>query len=111
MVVLDIGSQRFKAGFALTFPSEDEPRVDRPSMVEEHRPLTTPILHPVVDRGQIVSSEGLETLIYHSLYESLGWPLGGEGGNVVISEAMLSSRADREMLTQLMFEVGWLIER
>jgi len=109
MVVLDIGSHSFKAGFALSFPSDDEPRLMRPPLVEDHRPSNTPATasppQAVVDRGQIVSFDGLESLIHYSLYESLGWPLGGEGGNVVVSEAILTSRADRERLTQLMFEV------
>ena len=104
MVVLDIGSHSFKAGFALSFPSDDEPRLTRPPIAEDHR-TSPPTPSAVVDRGQIVSFDGLETLIYHSLYDSLGWPLGGEGGHVVVSEAVLTPRADRERLTQLLFEV------
>ena len=112
MVVFDIGSHCFKAGFAAGFPSDEEPRVMRAPSVEV---LTDPAssssgtLRTVVDRGEIKDFDGLESIIHHSLYDALGWPLGGEGGNVVLSEAMLTSRAERERLTQLMFEVGTCI--
>lgn len=114
MVVFDFGSHSFKAGYAYSFPSEEEPRLVRPSAVEVQPAASSSSaasiadaerIRPTVQRGQIASFEGLESLIHHSLYESLGWPLGGEGGNVVISEPMLTSRAERERLTQLMFEV------
>ena len=114
MVVFDFGSHSFKAGYAYSFPSDEEPRLVRSSQFETVQPSASSSsasiadaerIRPTFQRGQIASFEGLESLIHHSLYESLGWPLGGEGGNVVISEPMLTSRAERERLTQLMFEV------
>jgi actin-related protein 7 len=112
MVVMDIGSHCFKAGFAWNFPSDEEPRLMRAPCVEvltdpssSSAPQGGAVLRPVVERGEILDFDGLESIIHHSLYDALGWPLGGEGGNVVLSEAMLTSRAEREKLTQLMFEV------
>ena len=111
MVVMDIGSHCFKAGFAWNFPSDEEPRLMRAPCVEVLSDPTSAsqagggVVRQVVDRGEIVDFDGLESIIHHSLYDALGWPLGGEGGNVVLSEAMLTSRAEREKLTQLMFEV------
>lgn len=112
IVALDYGSKTLKAGFAYSFPSEDEPRVVTPSAVEilpTDEPSTSasgdhyPVHFPV-NRGQITSFNELEALIHYSLYDLLGWEQGDEG-NVVISEPLLTPKADREQLTQIMFEV------
>mmetsp|Transcript_15911 Transcript_15911/g.34353 ORF Transcript_15911/g.34353 Transcript_15911/m.34353 type:complete len:377 (+) Transcript_15911:10-1140(+) len=112
IVVLDYGSKTFKAGFAYSFPSEDEPRVVTPTAVEVTQPPNKQDaasdghydVHFPVHRGQIQNFDELESLIQYTLYELLGWERGDEG-NVVISEPVLTSRADREQLSQLMFEV------
>ena len=117
IVVLDYGSKTFKAGFAYSFPSEDEPRVVTPNAVEVHPTAAAPgeapgpplldahaEVHFPVHRGKIQDFDQFESLVHCILYELLGWEMGDEG-NVIISEPLLTPRPDREHLTQLMFEV------
>lgn len=114
IVVLDYGSQTFRGGLAFNFPSEDEPRVCMPTAVTVQQPVastsapeqaspSTATHRPVV-KGQIANMDQLEALIHHCLYPRMGWVYGGEGC-VVLCEPLLTPRADRELLAQLMFEV------
>jgi actin-related protein 7 len=96
MCVIDRGTHTFKAGYAYNFPSEEEPRVQIP--LESFRESTPSQSR---EKGDI---KELEALLRHSLYDRLGWIEGYEGC-VVVAEPMLTSRSDREDLTQLMFEV------
>ena len=104
MVVMDIGSHYFKAGFAWNFPWMRSPGScgSTASRCCPNPQVVGGVVRPVVDRGEIVE---LESITHHSLHDALSGPMGGEGGNVVPSEAMLTSRAEQEKLTQLMFEV------
>ena len=54
-------------------------------------------------RGVVESWEGLESLLHYALYTQLGW-VAGEEGPVLVAEPVLTSRAERERLAQLMFE-------
>jgi actin-related protein len=112
VVVLDPGSHTLKAGYAYAFPSAEEPRVVTPAAVEVlggaaagsgNRAGGVEVRHPV--RGGVVEDwDGLESLIHYSLYDLLGWAIGDEGA-VVMAEPLLTGRADRERMAQLMFEV------
>lgn len=57
-----------------------------------------------IQSGRIEDWEALESLINYSLYEQLGWVEGAEGPMVMVEPAF-TSRDNRELLTQLMFEV------
>lgn len=117
LVILDPGSQTFKAGFTFTYPSEEEPRLITPNAVEVRGQApdqqtdagaassadVLDVIHPV-QQGQIKDMDGLEALIHYSLYEMLGWEVGVEG-SVLMAEPLLTSKRERELLTQLMFEV------
>ncbi|GAX77105.1 hypothetical protein CEUSTIGMA_g4551.t1 [Chlamydomonas eustigma] len=96
MCVIDCGTHTFKAGYAYNFPSEEEPRVQIP--------LDTFKLNgsspSSVEKGGI---KELEALLRHTLYDRLGW-IDGYEGCVVVAEPVLTSRSERENLTQLMFE-------
>ena len=56
-----------------------------------------------IHSGEIVRWDVLESLLHYSLYEQLGWVEGAEAGCLMVEPA-LTSRSDRELLTQLMFE-------
>eukprot|EP00798_Chlamydomonas_sp_ICE-L_P004670 gene4670-14867_t len=109
IVVLDYGSKTFKAGFSYSFPSEEEPRVAIPTIVERTDQPAEPSQHqgsnvrfPVV-KGKIHNFEEIEALTSHVLYDKLGWEVGAEG-LVIMSEPVLTSRSDREATAQMMFE-------
>lgn len=128
-VVIDLGSKDIKAGFSYAWPTEEEPRLvrtlPRPFRSFETRsphpdhlpPLPrsqvtpssarvpdSPSPVPALSRGEIVSWEVLEAVLHYALYEQLPWVEGAEGP-VMMVEPALTCRADRERLTQLMFEV------
>ncbi len=94
MVIVDLGSHSIKAGYAYNFPSDEEPRVSASQPGSRHP----------IQRGSIASFDALEEMLHDCLYNRLGWITGYEG-SAVISEPVLTSRADRERLAQLMFEV------
>jgi actin-related protein len=61
-------------------------------------------IHPI-QRGEIVNWDVLESILHYALYDQLpSWVQGAEGSLLMIEPA-LTSRSDRELLTQLMFEV------
>ncbi|KAG2446435.1 hypothetical protein HYH02_008427 [Chlamydomonas schloesseri] len=107
VAVLDYGSRWIKAGWAYNFPTEDEPRIMTPTavMIDPEQPDSgaAPELVRPVKGGKIINWEAFESLAYYALYELLGWELGNEG-NIMICEPLLTSRPDRETMTQLMFE-------
>jgi len=121
-VVLDYGSRTFKAGYAQSFPSEDEPRVLTPaclSVLDPYALLMQPSsngpdaperpgsadLWPV-RAGTVVHWDGFEAMLHYILYGALGWAVGDEG-SLLLSEPVLTPKADREMMAQLAFEVSF----
>eukprot|EP00890_Picochlorum_soloecismus_P004661 jgi/Picsp_1/5196/NSC_02559-R1_actin-related protein arp7 len=111
-VVIDLGSQDIKAGFAYSFPSEYEPQIVLPNAVIAEQDIPQALEHeekgslyyvrPIV-QGEIKDFEGLEAVIRQVLYYQSGWSEGSEE-NVVIVEPALTPRLDRERLTQILFE-------
>lgn len=107
IAVIDYGCQSIKAGYAYNFPGEDQPSVITPCAVEVDAPSSSgrsPEVHFPVHGGKITNFDEFESLIHYVLYSRLGWIMGQEG-NVVLTEPILTSRPDRERVTQLMFEV------
>ncbi|KAK9842049.1 hypothetical protein WJX81_005988 [Elliptochloris bilobata] len=115
VVVLDYGSQTFKAGLATNFPNAEEPRVVTPSAVElgssgrgaldsvNDHAASASASQDVVDRGVVTHWEGFESMCYDILYRQLGWEQGDEG-SLLVAEPLFTSKADQERLTQLFFE-------
>ncbi|KAK9805370.1 hypothetical protein WJX73_007756 [Symbiochloris irregularis] len=117
VVVLDFGSDTFKAGPVDNFPNEATPRIVTPAAVQITSGALggTEVSDPteavgsakeaaqVVQTGQIAHWEGFEALISNILYGQLGWERGAEG-RLLLSEPLHFSKADRERLTQLAFE-------
>ncbi|KAK9820164.1 hypothetical protein WJX72_006966 [[Myrmecia] bisecta] len=119
VVVLDFGTATIKAGMAYNFPSEEEPRVVTPAAVKvmeesaagavsaaaSNEELATLPGHIVTTgvRGTISNWDGFESILHHILYNQFGWEVGDEG-SLLIAEPLYTSKADRERLTQLMFE-------
>lgn len=115
VTVLEYGGRWVKGGLALNYPSDEEPRVLTPSAVtieqssspgydsEAAALAAGATVHRPVRGGKIVSWDQFEALVHYMLYELLGWELGKEG-NVLMCEPVLTSRTDRETMSQLMFE-------
>jgi hypothetical protein len=110
--VLDVGSQNLRCGYCYSFPSDEEPRFVFPTAVEsssDQQPSTSgsseepPTIWPV-RRGHVQHPEGMEALIYTSLYDHLGWDTDVEGA-LLIAEPLFVSRQERDQMTQLMFEL------
>lgn len=102
--VLDIGSRTVKMGLANNFITDDEPRAAVSSAVQVvHDGSPGPILNPVC-RGRVTNFDHLERILYHAIYDLIGWEMGAEG-SVVVAEPLFTSKSDREQLTQIMFEV------
>ena len=59
-------------------------------------------LRPVHER-RVVDWDQLESVYAHIFYRQLGWIEGDEGA-ALVTEPILTSRADRDRLTQMMFE-------
>lgn len=57
-----------------------------------------------IEGGIIKDWEALESLLYYCIYEQLEWKMGAEGSFIAVEPA-LTSKSDRELLIQLMFEV------
>lgn len=117
-VIIDTGSSVFKAGFA----GEDAPRSVFPSMIGRvrHVPVMTGLgctvlngdhaqsqrgclsLKYPMERGVVVDWKDMETLLWHTFYHELRvYP---EDQPVLLTEAPLNPKANREQLTKLMFE-------
>lgn len=117
VVVLDYGSHTFKAGYAHSFPTDEEPRVVTPNLVEvgssgelpgagfqHHSRSSLPGQNAAVRQGQIQNHDQFEAILHHILYQDLAWQQGSEG-SIVVAEPLFTSRPDRELLAQLLFEV------
>lgn len=108
-VVLDLGSESIKAGFAGQVPDADEPRIITPSLVHVHprgtkaNGSTGGRVARVVNRGSITSMECLDAMLHYLFYDQLGW-VKGEEGSVLFVEPLFVGKSEREQLTQLMFE-------
>ncbi|MEW5304131.1 MAG: hypothetical protein WDW36_006764 [Sanguina aurantia] len=109
VVVLDYGSHTIKAGYALSFPSDSEPRIVKPSLVEigstgaASQPPTAKQT-AVVSQGRIQEHDQFEAILHQILYQDLAWQQGTEG-SIVVAEPLFTSRHDRELIAQLLFEV------
>ncbi|CAL8461863.1 g1394 [Coccomyxa elongata] len=111
VAVLDLGSCTLKAGIPFNFPSDGEPSVVVPTcVVDSGNPDkgsddmdTEGTLVQVVERGVISHWEGLEALLYNTLFQQLGW-MEAEEGLLVVSEPLFFPRVDRERLAMLFFE-------
>jgi actin-related protein len=128
-VVLDLGSDTIKAGYAANVPSDDEPRVVTPCCVEVNErdghphaangvastsggersngeaagAVARPFRRPVVN-ARVVDADALEAVLHYTLYELLGWQYGEEGG-LMVAEPLFTPKAEREQLVHLLFEV------
>eukprot|EP00775_Hariotina_reticulata_P009584 gene9584-9747_t len=107
-VVVDLGSESIKAGYAVHVPSEQEPRIVTPSLVTiKSRSTTTGQIvsrtERVTDKGYILNFDCLESMLHYLLYEQLGW-IKGEEGSILFVEPLFTGKSERERLTKLMFE-------
>jgi len=111
-VVIDLGSESVKAGYANQVPDEHEPRIIVPSLVNVHprgtnaqkaKSSSAGRTVRVVQRGSVSSMEYLDGMLHYLLYDQLGWEKGEEG-SVLFVEPLFVGKAERELLTQLMFE-------
>lgn len=112
-VVIDLGSESIKAGYAAHVPSEHEPRIVTPSLVtvnglsngqNEHLTAShSGTTHKVIDRGFVANFDHLDSMLHYLLYEQLGW-IKGEEGSALFVEPLFVGKAEREQLAQLMFE-------
>ncbi|KAL4858593.1 Actin-related protein 7 [Chlorella vulgaris] len=125
VLVVDLGSRFIRAGKADPFPNEKEPWVVTPAEAvvrDLNAPTATTaangldganggaaaagtgrVVCPVV-KGEIANWDVLEACLDHVLYDRITWGRGAEGG-MLLAEPNFLSRADRERLCQLMFEV------
>ncbi|GMH42946.1 hypothetical protein BSKO_10868 [Bryopsis sp. KO-2023] len=99
-VVVDYGSDTLKAGLVVNFPSEQEPAVVTPSVVV----APDGSRRTAVSHGQVEDWDALESLLYYSVYDRLKWKQGEEG-QLLVCEPLFTPRADRERLTQILFEM------
>jgi len=106
-VVVDLGSESIKAGYAVHVPSEQEPRIVTPSLVTiKSRSSTTGQIvsrtESVIEKGYIVNFDYMESMLHYLLYEQLGW-IKGEEGSILVVEPLFTGKSERERLTKLMF--------
>jgi actin-related protein len=109
-VVLDLGSESIKAGFAGQVPDADEPRIITPSLVRMHPRGTNANSNSgggrvtrVIHRGSVSSLECLDVMLDYLLYDQLGW-VRGEEGSALFVEPLFVGKSEQEQLTQMMFE-------
>jgi hypothetical protein len=117
-IVIDLGSESVKAGYAQAVPSEQEPRIVTPSLVRVQprgaagcqaaaaangSSSSSGRLVRVVERGAVRSMDCLDAMLHHLFYDQLGW-VKGEEGAVLFVEPLFVGKGERELLTQLMFE-------
>lgn len=110
-IVLDPGSHTLKAGYAAyNTPADMEPSVVVPPCVydtEAHGEAElrdTSMYERCLKRGIVTNMEQYEALLHFVLYDQIGWPQGDEG-NLLYAEPLFMSKAEREDLCQIMFEV------
>lgn len=104
IICIDYGSQTIKGGLATNIPTEEDPRVVTPSAVGVPTlDGSADIQHPI-QQGTIKDDHQFERLLNYVIYDLLDRPYGGEG-SAVIAEPLFAPKRDRELITQLMFEV------
>ncbi|GAB4832141.1 Actin- protein 7 [Ancistrocladus abbreviatus] len=107
-VVVDAGSKLLKAGFAipdqlpsLVIPAQMK-RVVEGDPLGDNSSSEDIMVDPVV-RGFVRDWDAMEDLLHHVLYAGLGWEIGNEG-QILFTDPLLTPKALREQLVQLMFE-------
>ncbi|GMH23014.1 hypothetical protein Nepgr_024857 [Nepenthes gracilis] len=107
-VVVDAGSKLLKAGFAipdqapsLVIPTQMKRVIDDGSIADNSS--CEDITYDPIVRGFIRDWDALEDLLHHVLYTGLGWEMGNEG-QILFTDPLLTPKALREQLVQLMFE-------
>ncbi|KAL9250142.1 Actin-related protein [Drosera capensis] len=107
-VVVDFGSKLLKAGPALPeyppsliIPTQMK-RVPEDDSFDDNSIYEEVTVDPV-ERGFIKDWDAIEDLLHHVLYTSLGWEIGNEG-QILFTDPLLTPKALREHLVQLMFE-------
>lgn len=107
-VVIDAGSSLLKAGFAVP---DKNPAMIIPIKMrgileddqsEDKEVLQDTCVDPIV-RGVINNWDAMEDLLHYVFYTGLGWEIGNEG-QVLFADPLLTTKAIREQLVQLMFE-------
>ena len=114
VLVVDAGSCMCKAGFA----GDDAPRAVFPSIVGRPKTGTDQIntfvgdevqtkrdmltLKYPIENGVVTNWEDMERIWHHAFYDELRAAPGEHP--VLLTEALLTSRANRERMTQIMFE-------
>ncbi|XP_071698514.1 actin-related protein 7-like [Rutidosis leptorrhynchoides] len=107
-VVIDAGSKLLKAGFAIPdqapsmiIPTQMKVMNDDGS-IPDSPSLQANNVDPIV-RGFVKDCDAMEDLLHHVLYNGLGWELGNEG-QILFADPLLTPKAVREQLVQMMFE-------
>ncbi|KAH9301349.1 hypothetical protein KI387_012932, partial [Taxus chinensis] len=72
---------------------------DQPADMTELQDIT---VDPIV-RGVVKNWDAMEDLLHYVLYTRIGWEIGNEG-QVLFADPLLTPKAIREQLVQLMFE-------
>lgn len=88
-VVIDNGSSMIKAGFA----GDDAPRAIFPSVVGRKYPI---------ERGIVTDWDDMEKIWHHTFYNELR--VAPEEHPILLTEPPLNPKANREKMTQIMFE-------
>ncbi|CAO2835318.1 unnamed protein product [Amaranthus hypochondriacus] len=106
-VVVDAGSKLLKAGFAIP---DQPPSVIMPTQMKcvpeeaiNDLKLSEEITVDPIVRGFISDWDAMEDLLHHLVYNSLGWEIGNEG-HILFADPLLTPKAVRERLVQMMFE-------
>ena len=115
-VVITPGSSYCRAGFS----GENTPRVTVPSIVGTSANQTTPgantwycgrealakrselNIHSAIEHGIVTNWDRFQRLLHHVFYKEL--KVEPEGSAVMLSEAPIGPKANREKTTQIMFE-------
>ncbi|KAL9247772.1 hypothetical protein vseg_021167 [Gypsophila vaccaria] len=107
-VVIDAGSKLLKAGFAvpdqnpsLVIPTQMK-KVFEDGSPKDNVSFDDVTVDPIV-RGFVRDWDAMEDLLHHVLYTGLGWEIGNEG-QILFTDPLLTPKALREQLVQLLFE-------